>query len=109
MRTGEDSQSATSACEALVKCRTDQMNHSVRGTSAIEVRRCPHQCFDPDRAEPKPRARPKGERSMSTWGVLEMSGMAFLYQFTRPTIQISTVSTPVAISTASPDFSYSFS
>src|SRR6266478_4503732 len=37
-------------------------NHRVSGTNAIAVSRCIHQCSTPSLAEPRPIARPSGER-----------------------------------------------
>ena len=86
-------QETTSARVAPVR-RPAQMNHSVSGTSARAVRRCAHQCAAPALAEPRPRARPSGERMMSMCGL--MSGHVVAHHTTRPTTQSSTVSTPVA-------------
>src|SRR5439155_17392532 len=44
-------------------------NHSVSGTSASAVTRCRHQCSIPSLAEPRPIARPRGERiGARVWG-----------------------------------------
>jgi hypothetical protein len=36
-------------------------NHTVSGTSATALRRCPHQCSVPELAEPSPNALPSGD------------------------------------------------
>src|ERR1700677_3526773 len=72
------------------------MNQTVNGTSATASTRSIHQWWKPDRADPRPRARPRGERRISTCGV---SDMDCPYQIARPTTQISTEQTPVAMST----------
>src|SRR3954471_17993764 len=50
-------------------------NHNTSGTSAIEVTRNAHQCSTPSFAEPRPIARPSGERigARKRWSAISIA------------------------------------
>src|SRR5688572_5621485 len=61
---GRAIQATVSACDAPASNAADTANQSVSGSSSAEVTRWCHQCIVPDFAEPRPRTRPSGERSV---------------------------------------------
>ena len=76
------------------------MNQSVSGTRASAVTRCAHQWANPAWADPRPRARPSGERIMSICGVLSHGCPLPNSQTDDPDQDRET---PVAMTTAQPD------
>src|SRR6516225_1990434 len=59
---GVETQSRTVSISAPISRMIAITNHTLSGTNAAAVMRCSHQCSTPSFAEPRPSARPSGER-----------------------------------------------